>query len=58
MFISLSCDCHVMSCDAQEPEPVIKHTPKYIHTQEDDDFMANLDKMMVEDIQARITILM
>ena len=35
----------------QEPEPVLKHTLKFIRTQEDDDFMANLDKMMAEDFQ-------
>ncbi|CAI8037046.1 Regulator of nonsense transcripts 2 [Geodia barretti] len=36
-----------------EPEAVIKHTPKYIHTQEDEDFLANLDKMMADDLQQR-----
>ena len=29
----------------------MKHTPKYIHTQEDEDFLANLDKMMTDDLQ-------
>ena len=36
---------------SQEPEPVLKHTLKFIRTQEDDDFMANLDRMMLEDFQ-------
>ena len=30
---------------------MIKHTPKYIHTQEDDDFISSLDKMMADDLQ-------
>ena len=37
----------------QEPEPVLKQGPKYIHTQEDEDFMATLDKMMNDDLQVR-----
>lgn len=36
----------------------MKHTPKYIHTQDDDDFMSSLDKMMADDLQVSQTVIL